>query len=301
MIPETRQFTVVGLGEILWDFLPTGKQLGGAPANFAYHAQALGARGIVVSCIGQDDLGKEILQKLHEVNLDTTHMAVDMQHATGTVSVELDPEGKPEYIIHEDVAWDFIPYDSSLDVLAERTDAVCYGSLCQRSSVSRTTVQTFIEAMKPNCLRICDINLRQTYYNRDIVHDMLYRSSVLKLNDEELPIVAQLLGIDGGNEQILLKLQQRYDLKLIVLTMGAEGSTLFTMRGASSYKITESISVADTVGTGDAFTAVVCMGLLQNWELDKINKTANQLAAFVCTQKGAMPPVSSRLVEDLYR
>lgn len=299
MSKDQDKFTIVGLGEILWDLLPEGKQLGGAPANFAYHAQALGARGVPVSCVGDDDLGREILDRLGDVNLETGHIAIDRDHSTGTVSVELDTQGKPTYIIHEGVAWDFIPYDAALDDLAGQADAVCFGSLCQRSPVSRATVQRFLEATKPDCLRIYDINLRQHYYSPDIVDSMLGLSNVLKLNDEELPIVAQLLDLDGDENRILLELRQRYDLDLIVLTRGAEGSTLVTTDRVSSHKTIEPLTIADTVGAGDSFTAAVAMGLLAGRDLDHINRTANHLAAYVCTQKGAMPPVPAALMQNL--
>jgi len=291
---------VVGLGEILWDLLPQGKQLGGAPANFAYHAQALGARGVPVSCIGDDELGREVLERLGDVGLGTGHIAVDAEHPTGTVSVELDDQGKPTYVIHENVAWDFIPYDTALDELAHRADAVCFGSLCQRSPVSRASIQRFLEATRPNCLRIYDINLRQHYYSRDIVDAMLRASNVLKLNDEELPVVAELLSLEGRDDRVLQDLRRRYDLKLIVLTRGPEGSTLVTADQVVSDKTTEPVTVVDTVGAGDSFTAAVAMGLLTDEPLDKINKAANRLAAYVCTQKGAMPAVPSALVGALY-
>ncbi len=301
MSQNRNEYTVVGLGEILWDLLPSGKQLGGAPANFAYHAQALGAEGIVVSCVGDDDLGREVLDRLGDVNLKTNHIAIDREHPTGTVSVELDAQGKPTYVIHENVAWDFIPYNHALDDLAGRADVVCFGSLCQRSSVSRATVQRFLETTQPDCLRIYDINLRQHYYSRDIVDAMLRLSNILKLNDEELPVVAQLLSLKGDDNHILQELQQRYHLKLIVLTRGPEGSTLFAADHSSTQKIGESLTIADTVGAGDSFTAAVAMGLLAGHDLDTINRAANRLAAYVCTQKGAMPTVPTTLLADLYQ
>lgn len=295
------KFTVVGLGEILWDLLPDGRQLGGAPANFAYHAQVLGAKARIVSCIGKDDLGKDILERLQELALATTHMAIDGEHPTGTVSVELNEQGKPEYVIHENVAWDFIPYGSSLEILAAKTDAVCFGSLCQRSAVSRDTVKKFLEATRPDGIRIYDINLRQSYYSREVIDDMLSRSDVLKLNDEELPIVADMFEIRGNDEEILRELQRRYSLGLIALTLGADGSRLLNSEGVSFHRFEEPITVADTIGAGDAFTAAVAIGLLQGWDIDRTNETANRLAAFVCTRKGAMPLIPQRIIADLLR
>jgi len=294
------RITIVGLGEILWDMLPTGKQLGGAPANFAYHAQALGGQGMVAGCIGQDSLGEEVLQQLRDVNLDTQYIAVDPGHPTGTVSVELDSEGKPDYVIHEQVAWDFIPFSPELEALAGRAQAVCFGSLCQRAPVSRQSIQRFLTATHTNCIRVFDINLRQAFYGSDIIRDMLDLCQVLKLNDEELPILAQMLQMEGEEQDLLSQLQQRYDLQVIVLTKGAAGSMLFSADQVSHQRIESELEIADTVGAGDAFTAAVCVGLLQKRDLDTINRAASRLAAYVCTQHGAMPPVPQSLVTDLW-
>jgi fructokinase len=188
-----KQYNVVGLGEILWDMLPDGKELGGAPANFAYHAQAMGARSCVVSCVGADALGDEILRLLDNAGLDRTYLAVDKTHPTGAVSVTLDSNGMPSYIIHTDVAWDFIPWSNELEEVAARADAVCFGSLCQRSSISRETVQKFLTCVPENSLRVFDINMRQSNYSLDVIAESLTRSNVMKLNDEELPILGKML------------------------------------------------------------------------------------------------------------
>lgn len=297
---HTDGHTIVGLGEILWDMLPAGKQLGGAPANFAYHAQTLGGQGSVASCLGQDDLGQEVLQQLRHVNLDTQYIAVDPDHPTGTVSVELDSDGKPEYVIHEQVAWDFIPFGPELAALAGRAQAVCFGSLCQRAPVSRHTIQRFLVATETNCIRVFDINLRQVFYSLDVIRDMLDLCQVLKLNDEELPIVAQMLGLEGEELGLLSQLRQRYDLQVIVLTKGAAGSVLLSADQVSHQRTEGKLEIADTVGAGDAFTAAVCVGLLQKRDLDTINRAANRLAAYVCTQHGAMPPLPQSLVTNLW-
>jgi len=291
-------FTLVGLGEILWDMLPTGKQLGGAPANFAYHAQALGAKGVVVSCIGDDELGKEILSQLGGLGLDCAYIAVDKAHRTGTVTVKLDENGVPDFTIHENVAWDFIPLDSALLELAGRADAVCFGALCQRSDVSRDTVRRFLKETKPDCLRIFDINIRQSYYSKDIVGAMLETSNVLKLNDDELPLVAELLDIKGSESEILAELVARYELRLVVLTKGAEGSRLYGPDGDSECKGIPPEKIADTVGAGDAFTAAVAVGLLKGDGLEQINAHANRVASFVCSQNGATPKLPDDLVQS---
>ncbi|MHC5061250.1 MAG: carbohydrate kinase family protein [Planctomycetota bacterium] len=289
--------TIVGLGEILWDMLPAGKQLGGAPANFAYHAKALGAEGIAVSCIGDDGLGREILSQLGGLDLDCRYVALDMEHPTGTVTVKLDDDGVPDFTIHKNVAWDYIPLSDSLLDLAARADAVCFGSLCQRSDVSRETVRRFLENTRPDCLRIFDINIRQSYYSRDIVDAMLDTSSVLKLNDDELPLVAELLDVKGEESEILAELVARYNLRLIVLTKGADGSRLYGPDGDSESKGVQPENIADTVGAGDAFTAAVAVGLLKGKSLDEINAHANRVASFVCSQHGATPNLPDELVD----
>jgi len=290
-------FIVVGLGEILWDMLPTGRQLGGAPANFAYHAQALGGRGVVVSCIGNDGLGEEILSRLKALALDCEYIGVDENHPTGTVTVELDEQGKPNYTIHENVAWDYIACNSALLELAARTDAVCFGSLCQRSQLSRSTIRDFLQATRPDALRIFDINLRQSYFNREIIHTMLELSNVLKLNDEELSVVADLLGLTGAETDVLSRLTDIYELRLIALTRGANGSRLFTGTGDSNHQGFPA-EVADTVGAGDSFTAAMALGLLLGQSLDRINEYSNRVAGFVCSQSGATPELPDSLTQE---
>jgi fructokinase len=292
---DERKFILVGLGEILWDMLPEGKQLGGAPANFAYHAQALGGRGVIVSCVGADELGEEIMSRLEELGLERKYVAVDKSHPTGTVTVKLDEKGRPDYTIHENVAWDFIPPDSSLLDLAGRADAVCFGSLCQRSQVSRDTVRAFLEATRPDCIRVFDINLRQSYFDGETIRSMLELSTVLKLSDEELPVVADLLGLTGSVSDILLQLTQKYALRMIALTRGANGSCLYTPGQMCSHR-GFATQIADTVGAGDSFAAAITLGLLHGRTLDEINEFANRVASFVCSQSGATPSLPDTLV-----
>ncbi len=284
---------VVGLGEVLWDMLPSGKQFGGAPANFAYHSKALGAEAVVVSCAGEDPLGEEILARLDGLELSRDYVAVDKAHPTGTVSVELDAEGKPDYVIHQPVAWDFIPTMPGLMDLAGRTDAVCFGSLAQRSDVVRATICDFLAATPPDCLRIFDINLRQAFLDAATIDRGLRAANVLKLNDEELPVVAELLSISDGEEALMKELLDRYQLQLIALTKGERGSALLgpTERSDHAGLTTD---VADTVGAGDAFTAVIAMGMLQGLDLQTINQRANRVAAYVCSRHGATPEMPPR-------
>jgi len=281
-------YILVGLGEILWDILPEGKKLGGAPANFAYHAQELGAKGLVVSCVGNDELGKEILNLIEQLGLSCDYIAVDGEHPTGTVTVKLDENGKPDYTIHQNVAWDYIPFSDRLSKLAQAADAVCFGSLCQRCEVSGRTVREFLAATKPDCLRIFDINFRQSYFNVEIVKVLLEVSSVLKINDEELLVLARMLNITGTEQEILTGLTERFSLKLIALTKGDKGSCLFSS-GTISDHPGFPVEVADSVGAGDAFTAALAVGMLQGNQLDDINEHANRVASFVCSKTGATP------------
>ena len=277
--------------------LPDGKQLGGAPANFAYHAQALGGRGVVVSCIGDDELGKEILSRLKALGLESGYIGEDENHPTGTVTVELDEMGRPNYTIHENVAWDYIVCNRGLLELAARADAVGYGSLCQRSEVSRSTVREFLGNTRSDCLHVFDINLRQSYFSKEIVDTMLKMSNVLKLNDEELAIVGDLLGFDGSETDTLSRLTDVYELRMIALTRGADGSRLYA-QGAESSCQGFAAKVADTVGAGDSFTAAMTLGLLYGKGLDWINEYSNRVASFVCSQSGATPELPDSLTQE---
>jgi fructokinase len=278
----------VGIGEVLWDLLPGGRQFGGAPANFAYHGKALKADAYVVSCVGRDELGDDILAHLDHLGLGHDHVAVDPEHPTGTVSVRLDAAGKPDYVIHEQVAWDYLRLLPQTLGLAARADAVCFGSLAQRYVVSRLAIRDFLTTTRPECLRVFDINLRQHFYNVDTVAVGLEAADVLKLNDEELPVIARLLSIHGTLEETLATLCRRYDLKLIALTEGPRGSLLFSPHAQSRHG-GHRTEVVDTVGAGDAFTAVLAYGLLSGASLDAINEQANRVASFVCSRAGATP------------
>jgi fructokinase len=289
-------FLLIGLGEILWDLMPSGKQLGGAPANFAYHAHALGGKGVVAACIGDDEPGREILEKLDDLCLNRDYIVVDKEHPTGTVSVEVDEAGKPSYIIHENVAWDFIPALPQWMELAMKADAVCFGSLAQRSKVSRRTIQSFLRATPPSCLRVFDVNLRQSFYSREVIETSLQLANVFKINDEELPVVAELLALAGDETAILGALAKRYGHRMIALSRGDRGSLLFS-EGRTSNHNGYPVVVADTVGAGDAFTAALALGMLRGCDLDRINDHANRAASFVCSQAGATPELPEPLAK----
>lgn len=283
-------FIVVGLGEVLWDMLPEGKQLGGAPANFTYHAQALGARGYVVSAVGQDELGQEILDTLGYHGLATDYVQRDKAHPTSRVSIEMDAEGVPAYNIHEGVAWDFLNFTERDAALAREAHAICFGSLASRNRHSQESIRKFLEAAMPGCLRVFDVNLRQRYYSQELLLGLLEHAEVLKLNEDELPVLADLLNIPGSTKDRMEALVKRFALDCIALTRGGRGSLLMTPDGLEVHKGVRVENMADTVGAGDSFTAMVVTGLLNGWPLDEISERANQLAGHVCGHHGAMAP-----------
>ncbi|MEW6071391.1 MAG: carbohydrate kinase [Planctomycetota bacterium] len=300
MDQEAERWVIVGLGEVLWDELPGGRRLGGAPANFAYHARALGAEAVVVSCVGEDEAGDEILVRLAAAGIDIRHVAVDPLHPTGRAMVALDAAGAPAFVIAGEAAWDHIPWDAGLGALARRADVVCYGTLAQRSPVSRCTIRSFLDGTRRHCLRLCDANLRSPHYDRPTVHELLRRTNVLKLSEEELDAVAGLLDIQGSEDGLLAELAHRYSLLMIVLTRGAAGSRLFAPLESARHPGIAA-RVVDTVGAGDSFGAAVAVGLLHGWPLDLVGARANRLASFVCTQAGAMPPIPADLAVPFHR
>lgn len=277
---------VVGIGEVLWDILPDGRMLGGAPANFDCHVLQMGLSGCVVSAVGDDNLGDEIIERLRNQGMNKIIMRVP--YPTGTVQVSVDSEGVPQYEITEGVAWDNIPFTPKLETLARNTRAVCFGSLAQRNEVSRQTITRFIEAVPENAYRILDINLRQKFYTREILCESLRRCNVLKLNDEELDVLVGMFALDGSPEQSCRALMSAYGLEIIVLTCGTDGSYVFTP-GESSFIETPVVDVVDTVGAGDAFTAAFVSAMLRGRSVPEAHRIAVDVSAYVCTRAGAMP------------
>jgi fructokinase len=287
-------FTVVGLGEVLWDIFPDGPRFGGAPANFACHAAMLGAEAFVVSRVGDDELGEGALASLRDHGVNTDHVSRDPSHQTGTVRVALDAAGQPRFEIAERVAWDHIPWSSDLEMLAARADAACFGTLGQRGESSRRTIRRFLESTRPDCLRIFDVNLRQQFYDEPLVLDSLALATALKLNEEELPIVASMCGVAGSDRDVLGALRDRFGLRLAALTRGEQGALLISGATAVACEATP-VTVKDTVGAGDAFTAAMTLGWLRNRDLDSIARHACRVASFVCSQAGATPSLPEEL------
>lgn len=280
---------VVGIGEALWDIFPGGKQLGGAPANFAYHVSQFGFHGLAVSAVGHDPLGAEMLEVFAAKGLDSLIAEVPFQ--TGYVDIEVDAEGIPQYIFADNTAWDNIPFAPELEEIACNTRVVCFGSLAQRGEVSRNTISRFLDKMPKSeeTLIVFDVNLRQDFYSAEIISSSLMRCNVLKINDEELPVVSRLLGYDNVDfRSACRRIMSDYGLRLIILTCGVNGSYVFSADG-ESYIPTPQVEVVDTVGAGDSFTAAFIASLLSGKTISEAHEIAVKTSAYVCTQLGAMP------------
>ncbi len=285
---------IVGLGEALWDVLPEGKKLGGAPANFAYHTGQFGLDTLAVSALGEDRLGDETIAAIEEQGLN--YMMPRVPYPTGTVQVTLDDEGIPAYDIKENVAWDNIPFTDEMKAVAQNCRAVCFGSLAQRNVVSRETIKKFLSTTPDDCMKIFDINLRQNFYTKEVIDDSLHLCNVLKINDEELVVIGRMFGYPGLDMQdkcwLLLG---KYNLDILVLTCGVNGSYVFTP-GSMSFYETPKVEVADTVGAGDSFTGTFCACILKGKSVADAHRIAVDASAFVCTQKGAMPKLPDTIL-----
>lgn len=278
---------IVGLGEVLWDMLPTGKALGGAPANFAYHVAQHRLPAIVVSAVGADALGMEIRQSLKAKGVPVC--LEQTVYPTGVVRVTLNSAGIPEYEITEHVAWDNIPLTEEMLAIAKNADAVCFGSLAQRNVVSRLTINRFLDSMPSDSMKIFDINLRQHYYSKDVICDSLKKCNILKINEDELVELCRIFDVpDVDVAERCEWFMSRYDLETLILTCGEKGSYVFS-RETKSYIETPDVAVVDTVGAGDAFTAAFVAAIIGGATVEKAHRHAVEVSAYVCTQRGATP------------
>jgi fructokinase len=279
---------VLGLGEILWDVLPSGAQLGGAPTNFALHVAGLGLAAGVVTRVGADPLGEAAKQRLVGRGLVVDLVQTDPALPTGTVAVTLSEAGVPEYVIDEPAAWDRIAVSAGAVAAMETAAAVCFGSLAQRHPASRETIRALVAATPPSAWRVFDVNLRQHYYDRRTIEASMKLANVLKVNDQELAVIGELAGVSGTIEQCMEQLAEQFGLRLVAVTRGDGGSSLL-QDGRFSDHPGYPAAVKDTVGAGDAFAAALCAGILRGMDLDETNDFANRVAAFVCESEGATP------------
>lgn len=288
---SSKNFFVVGLGELLWDMFPEGKQLGGAPANFAYMTSLLGDEGIVASRVGGDALGRAAGRRLERLGLRASHLQLDRAYPTGTVKVSVDPSGQPTFEIAESVAWDFFEWTPEWRSLADRADAVCFGSLAQRCPQSRAIIRQFLSAVRPGVTRVFDVNLRQSFYSAETLSESAKLADIMKVNNEELPIVAKLLQIPSIYDESRAAhwLRDILGLKLVCITRGPKGSLLVSADGVSEHPGFR-VHVADTVGAGDAFTAALVYHYLRHASVSTLNEAANRMGSWVASQIGATPP-----------
>jgi fructokinase len=294
-----KRFVVVGIGELLWDLFPEGKQLGGAPANFAYMTSLLGDEGLVASRVGSDALGRSAARRLQRIGLKSSYLQVDTTHPTGTAKVRVDAAGQPSFEFGESVAWDFFQWTTEWHDLAEQADAVCFGSLAQRATRSRATIRAFLQAVRPRALRVFDVNLRQPFYSAETLDESLRLTDIVKMNQDEAAVVARVLGHSfAGEEKAARWLRETYKLKLVCVTRGATGSLLVSEKQVLSHPGC-AVHVVDTVGSGDAFTAALVYHYLRRASLATLNEAANRMGAWVASQNGATPQRDNRRLERI--
>jgi fructokinase len=293
------KFTTVGLGELLWDVLPNSRQLGGAPSNFAYMTSLLGDEGIVASRVGADELGAEAQRRLDGLGLATNYVQVDPDHRTGIANVQVDERGQPSFEIARPVAWDFLEWTEEWRKLARKTDAACFGTLAQRATTSRDTTHKFLLALRPEATRIFDVNLRQAFYAAEVLQESAKHAEIIKLNHHELPVVVQLLGIPFRDEEsAAASLLDAFGIKLVCLTRGAKGSLLVSQYGKHEHAGI-STTVADTVGSGDAFTAALVYHYLRGASLADMNEAANRMGSWVAGHTGATPARDEMVLQSI--
>lgn len=291
------QKTIVAFGEALWDLLPSGPVLGGAPLNFAYRVNTLGERGVIVSRLGADELGDRAFDAIRQLGLETRFVSRDAEHATGTVEVDLADQHNPDYYIVEDAAYDFVPLTDELLELASTSDCICFGTLAQREAISRRTVEAMLESFTGS-YRLLDINLRKNCYTPDSIRSSLERADILKLNAEEVPEVAAAAGVPSEPlDACAAAIVEEADLAYCVVTLGAKGAIACSRDGERVVEPAYRVEMVDPLGSGDAFTAGFVVSLLRGSSLRKAVQLGNAMGAKVATQQGATVPFTPADVE----
>ena len=281
---------ILGIGELVWDVFPSGKQLGGAPVNFAYFAKELGAEAYPVTALGSDELGDEAMEVVRPSGLKLDFIQRNSL-PTSRVLVTTDEEGVPQYEIVENVAWDAMECTPEILDLASQADVICWGSLAQRSRKSRESILAMVDAAPENCLRVFDINLRQKFYSKEVIEESLKRADILKLNEDELPVVSEIFAVEGSEADQIAHIIKLFSLRSIIYTQGAVCSEVYDASGLVSRMDTPKVKVADTVGAGDSFTATYITAVLLGKSIAEAHALAVKVAAYVCTQNGAINPL----------
>lgn len=291
---------IVGLGELIWDLLPGGRQLGGAPTNFAYISHLLGNRAVVASRVGADPLGQEALERLERHGISTRFVQLDDTHPTGTVSVRIDEGGEPRFAMNLDSAWDYLEWTDSWRELAARADAVCFGTLGQRQEQSHQTIISFLQSTRERAAIVFDVNLRHSFFTPAMLGRSLELAKIVKLNADELTTIAAMLRLEAaGEESLARQLIARFKLKLVAITRGEKGSLLVTSKDAVSHPGFR-VRVRDTIGAGDAFTATLTHLYLRRAPLEAVSHAANRIGSWVASHDGATPEASPELLRELF-
>ncbi|MBQ4143134.1 MAG: carbohydrate kinase [Thermoguttaceae bacterium] len=290
---------VAGLGELLWDLFGDERKPGGAPANVAFQLNQLGMDGQIISRVGDDELGNQIVDFLQSMELETAFIQRDSIHPTGTVTVSLDKTGTPSYVIHENTAWDHLALDTKLEKLLPELSAVCFGTLAQRSPVSCETIWTLLDAVPQNCLKVCDVNLRQDFFTKDQLEVSLEKSDITKMNDGEMEILKPILGLPAELDTVgsALALCRKYDLRKVCITRAEKGCLLVSQNGETADVPGKTVQVADTVGSGDAFSAALIFTELLGIPLPVQARFANEVGTLVATRSGGMPQLREELAQ----
>jgi|TARA_B110000914_G_scaffold225660_1_gene247046 fructokinase len=293
----SKAFKVAGIGEVLWDINGDVKKIGGAPANFTFHCKNLGADAFLISSLGNDKLGLQIINFFKNRKINISAIDINQDKSTGIVDVNLNHLKNAQYKIKDDnIAWDHIIFDDNKSKIASSLDAICFGTLAQRNSISKESIHKVLKSVKKDCLIMFDMNLRQHYHNTEIILSSIELANSIKINEEELNVISNILKISGSKKELIKTIHKKFNLRLLILTCGENGAYILRNNELSFKKPPKIKNVISTVGAGDCFTSAVVMGYLNNNSLDEINKQANLLASFVCTQNSAVPEIPKELI-----